>query len=137
MRCHRTVVVLSLCLLALLIPGAAWAQGEGLSLRGLADRLEALQERVSVLEEQRVVGLTEEERCGLGIFQTLRDETVLAYKNAYGEWPRMDRVSMRFVEFDPDTETIAILYQEYFERRWVMETWLGCTFQESSDWWEE
>ena len=133
----QTVVALSLCLLALLIPGAALAQSEGLSLIGLADRLEVLQERVAILEEQRVAGLTDEERCGLGVFQTLRDETVLDYKNSYGEWPKMDGLYIRFVEFDPATETIVILYEERAEDRWVMETWLGCTFQEGPDWWEE
>lgn len=114
------------------------AQGEDSSL---LDQLAALQARVVVLEEQlanqRVIGLTNEERCGLGVHQTLRDETVLNYKNAYGDWPRMDRMAIRFVEFAPDTESIVIFYEDYYERRWVTEQWQGCTFQEASDWWNE
>ena len=116
----------------------AGAQGEDSSL---LDQLAALQARVVVLEDQlanqRTIGLTEEERCGLGIHQTLRDETVLDYKNTYGEWPRMDRLVIRFVEFAPDTDSIVIIYEEYLEDQWVMEQWIGCTFQEASDWWEE
>ena len=73
----------------------------------------------------------------MAVFQTLRDDTVLAYKNAYGEWPKMDRMYIRFVEFEPVSQTTVIIYEEWVEDRWVTETWRGCTFQEVSEWWDE
>ena len=131
------LVFLGVCLL-LFGPARVWAQGEDTSL---LDQLAALQARVVVLEDQlasqHVAGLTTEERCGIGIHQTLRDETVLAYKNAYGEWPRMDLLTMRGVEYAPETGNILIFYEAFIDSRWVTEEWHGCTFMGASDWWED
>ena len=41
----------------------------------------------------------------------------------------MDRMFIRFVELDPETETNVILYEEWVEDRWGMEQWQGCTFR--------
>ncbi|MYD91072.1 MAG: hypothetical protein F4Y08_12180 [Caldilineaceae bacterium SB0662_bin_9] len=118
-------------------PASVRAQDGELSLRSLSDRLESLTQRVDALEGNRVSGLTGDERCGLAVFRTLRDETVLDYKNTYDEWPQMDRVWIRFVEFDPESESIVVFYEDYIEDRWVTESWEDCTFLEASEWWEE
>ena len=118
------------------VPAGA-QEGSWLSLSDLVERLGILTKRVDQLEAGRGNGLTSEGRCGLGIHQMLRDETVLDYKNTYAECPQMDRLVIRFVEFDPETEVLVIIYEDWFNNRWVNEQWQGCEFREASDWWED
>ena len=132
------ILIPGLCLLFLL-SSWVWAAetDEEMTREDLIVQLQALQERVALLEEQRAVGLTDEGRCGLAIDGTLRDETILKYRNTYGEWPNVQQIKVHFVEYEPSTGLTLIFYGEYWQDYWVVESWEDCTFVGSSDWWEE
>ena len=148
-RLGRIVVLVLVAVLAL--GGMAWAQEEGVTLERLAEMVEAMEARVGALEGIFAeVGPVEayENGCLIGIdryaaneldLQTLRDETVLKYKEQYGKWLQLDDVRIQTILYNAETGRLGISYLAGYSDSgpFVVEEWDGCEFVGSSDWWEE
>ena len=135
-----------IAVLALLVPGALLAQDE-LTLEGLAETVADVVEQVANLTE-RVTTIEEiwtgpgpivleDGDCVIGLNESLQDETVIKFKDTYDEWLDLDSVDVVQVMYLPETGNIAVVYEEYWDDKYVIESWNGCEFLGSSDWWEE
>jgi len=143
--------------LAVLAPTALLASDE-VTLEDLAalflslsGRTDALEDRLGALEglftEDGAVE-SYENGCLIGIekytadaldVQPLRDETVLKYKEQYGDWLDLSEVQIISILYNTDTKAIGIMYRKGWADSgpFVTEEWSECEFVQSSDWWEE
>lgn len=127
-------------ILAVLIPAAVWAQEE-VTLEKLADIVAGLTERVERMEtlwDGPGAVQVDETTCSIGRPQDLQDETALRYKEQFDEWVDMDSVWLIDVRHSMESgHTILVFADSIWSPDYsVAETWDGCTFVGSSDWWE-
>lgn len=132
--------------LTVLVPGVLLAQDE-LTLQGLAEVIADVVEEVAHLAE-RVATIEaiwtgpgpiilEDGDCAIGLDNSLQDETVIKFKDTYDEWLDVDSMDIVQVLYLPETGHIAVVYEEFWADKYVIENWDGCEFLGSSDWWEE
>lgn len=142
MKRHLIIIAL----LAVLVPGVLLAQDE-LTLEGLAGQVAELVENVADLAK-RVATIEavwtgpgsislQDGDCVIALDDSLQDETVLKFKERYDEWLDVDSVDIVQVHYLSETGHIAVVHEEFWEDKYVIETWDGCEFLGSSDWWEE
>ena len=132
--------------LTFLVPGVLLAQDE-LTLEGLAEQVTEVVEQVADLAERIATIeeiwtgpgpiILEEGDCVIGLNESLQDETVIKFKETYDEWLDVDDVSIVQVMYLPESGNTAVVYEEYWEDKYVIEVWNGCEFLESSDWWQD
>ena len=99
-----------------------------------------LAERVATIEEIWTGPgpiILEDGDCVIGLNDSLQDETVIKYKNTYDEWLEVDSVNIVQVIYLPESGNIAVVHEAFWDDRYVIESWDGCEFLGSSDWWEE
>lgn len=137
-----------IAVLTVLVPGALLAQDE-ITLEGLAEQLAEVVEQVADLAE-RVATIEEiwtgpgsreltDVACIIGENTILQDESVLKYKDQYEEWVNVEEVTIKGVVYNKETGYIVITYADTpwgFDDKRVAESWDGCEFVISSDWWE-
>ena len=134
-------VVASLACLAslwLVVPGLLLAQGE-LSLEGLAERMQALMDRVDAIEALWVNSeplVMADGSCVIGYEGGPHDATVLKFKSAFDEWPNTDNIRVFAVAVDPETGTVSLQYETLYDNQFVIEMWQGCEFLGTTDWWQ-
>ncbi len=138
--------LLIIAVLALLVPGALLAQDE-LTLESLAEQVAEivgqvadLAERVATIEDIWTGPgpiVLEDGDCVIGFNESLQDETVIKFKDTYDEWLDVDDVNIVQVMYLPKSGNIAVVHEEFWDDRYVIESWNGCEFIGSSDWWEE
>ena len=138
-----------IAVLALLMPGVLLAQDE-ITLEGLAEQVGKvvehvadLAERVAALEQMwtgpGAMEIADGVACVIGENTELQDETVLRYKEQFGDWPDLEEVVMWAVVYNKETGYTVI---NFTSNRWgldekrVAERWDGCEFVESPEWWE-
>lgn len=149
-------------LVALLVPVAVVAQEE-LTLESLAElfeelvaraddfdeRLGAVEVQVKDLEDALVqeepVPMTDD-GCQIHLnprvadargLKGIRDEAVLKYKEQFDEWLDIGiELELYSVVYDEESGHTLVTY-DVCCWRFLTETWKGCAFVESSDWWEE
>ena len=142
--------LITIALIAILLPGALLAQDE-LTLESLSTRIDDLEDRLGALEvlfsEDGAVERYEN-GCLIGVekftaddldVQAVRDETVLKYKEQYGDWLDLNDVQIISILYNTDTRAIGIMYRSGWSDSgpFVVEEWSECEFVKSSDWWEE
>ncbi|MCZ0939114.1 MAG: hypothetical protein OXJ55_10785 [Caldilineaceae bacterium] len=130
-----------IAVLALLVPSVLLAQ-DALTLEGLAKQVTDLAERIAIIEEIWMGPgpiVLEDGDCTIGLNKSLQDETVIKFKDTYDEWLTVDGVRISQIMYLPESGNIAVVYEEYWDRpsTYVIESWNGCEFLGSSDWWEE
>lgn len=157
----RRIIILIVVACAVLVPSFIFAQGD-LSLEGLNDRLEALEEKMTNLTPglaERVQALeslftdpwspevvyTDDGVCqnplhskqqyGRSIRGEIRQETADAYRAAYGvSIDPDDDVYLSGISFGVDSNHV---YLEYIrDDRFVVEQWAHCEFLGHSEWTE-
>ena len=141
----RTIILL-IVVAAIITPTILFAQDE-LTLESLSTRIAALTEALNdhATRLQRIEELWSgpgalemfDNGCTISSAGDLQNETVLKYKEKWDEWVVVERVEVAGVLYSTENDRVGILYQVGYPRRWVTETWSGCEFIESSDWWEE
>ena len=139
--------IIWIVVLALFVPaGVVLAQDE-LTLESLAEQVAGVVEQVADLAE-RVAAIEdiwtglgpiilEDGNCVIGLNDTLQDETVIKFKDTYDEWLDVEDVSIVQVMYLPGTGNIAVIYEEFWDDRYVIESWNSCEFLGSTAWWEE
>ncbi len=140
MKGKKLVVVSLACLAALwlVVPGLLLAQGD-VSLEGLAERLQALTERVDAIEALWIDSeplVMADGTCITGSDGGVQDATVLKYKTAFDEWPNTDNIRIFAVAHDPETGIVGLQYEALYNHEFVIEFWQGCEFLDSTNWWE-
>lgn len=141
-------IVLISIVIVLSVGGIAWAQEDDVSVEGLADGLSTLTETVTglVSRVERIESLWSgpgaidvEGGCVIGMPDHLQDETVLKYKEQFDEWLDTDSVWPVEIKHEPDTGHTVIVYADdigMFADYLVAESWSGCDFVGSTDWYE-
>lgn len=140
MKRYTKQLAMGIFVLALLVPNILWAQEEGVTLEGLAERIFSLTNRVVVIEEQLAKGalVDSEGRCiVMQDDRSIHPESATKYWDTYGILP--DDIRLDLVYFDTATGLTGFVIQEspqYIGRfRYVTEFWDGCEYVKSSDWW--
>ncbi len=158
MKKHLIVIAV----IAVMLPGALLAQDE-LTLESLQNLITALDARLSAIEEQlgtiqvQVKDLEDtlvkeepvpmtDDGCQIHLnprvaeargLKGIRDEAVLKYKEQFDEWLDIGiELELYSVVHDEESGHTFITY-DVCCWRFLTETWKGCAFVESSDWWEE
>ena len=139
-RLGRIVVLVMVAVLAL--GGMAWAQEEGVTLDKLAEEIAGLARRVERIESIwagpgaiEVVG-----GCVIGMPDHLQDETVMKYKEQFDEWLDTNSVWPIEIRHESGSGYTVIVYADdigMFADYFVAETWEGCEFVGSTDWYDE
>ena len=142
---HFLIII---AVMTVLVPGALLAQDE-ITLESLSEQVAEVVEQVADLAE-RVATIEEiwtgpgpivleDGDCAIGLNKSLQDETVIKFKDTYDEWLTVDGVRISQIMYLPESGNIAVVYEEYWDRpsTFVIESWNGCEFLGSSDWWEE
>ena len=142
---NKLVVVALVGLTALCLSVPVLAQ-DALSLESLSEKLQALTDKVTALTERmdsiEALWINSEPvvlldgSCILGTQGGLQDSTVLKYKEEFDAWPDVDEISVKGVNYNPETDIIGIQYGSVWEDHMVIEFWQGCEFLESTDWWD-
>ena len=152
-----TRITVAVALFALL-PAVLLAQDE-LTLENLAETVAGLTERIDAVEvlitgpdslSDRVAtiealftgpgstAVPNSTECITGERRSLQDESVIKHKEKYDEWADPEDAWIVEVRYDVESETVKIKYElGLFEDKFVVETWDGCEFLHSSEWWEE
>jgi len=139
----RTLTIIGL--LALLIPGALWAQDE-LTLEGLAENLASMEDRLAGLEAifanpwSPDVVYTDDGVCHSPLHFTtssilggeVRQETADAYRATYGASIAPSDVYLRGISFEVEGDHVYLKYGK--GNRVVVEKWAHCEFLGHSDW---
>ena len=131
----RTLIIIAL--LALLVPGALWAQEE-LTLEGLAEQLAALAGRVEALESVMTgPGAIEIEggACQIAGDGGAQNETVVEWQVQRGEWPNVDQMRVASVIIGEDGST-TVTYAHSYTDEYIEEIWNGCEFAGTGDWYD-
>ena len=140
MRRNISHAVLVAIVILLAFGGGVAIAEEEITLQGLADQISALMERVDALEamwEGPGAIYLSDDTCEIGRNGEIQDATVLKYKETWDEWPDLDDIDIYQVVYDSDSNRIGIVYEDFWDDRYVTEVWNGCEFIDSSDWWEE
>lgn len=136
----RMWLVLMLSLVILTMPFAIWAQDEGITLEDLATQPQDFRARLEYIEalwEGPGPVSLQDGICGLGSAGGIQDATVLKYKDTFDAWLNLDRINLVSVTHDPERGTTGITYEEWIEDCFFTEVWEGCTYVETTDWWED
>ena len=149
--------LLIIAVVALLVPGALLAQ-DGISLEGLAERIDGLVEEVEALTGrvdaiEATYGVTTSDGlCVIGNSETIHAQTATKYLEEFDEMPGSNATNIKIegVTVDPETGIIGIRYGEELsldpmsmaramdsltkDPRRVIEYWSDCAYTGSSDW---
>lgn len=118
------------------MPSLLLAQDE-ISLAGLAERLQALTDRMDALEALWIdsePSVTATGACIVGSDGGMHNSTVMKYRDVFEEWPDVDYIGIAGVSYNPETGEIAIQYEETIKDDYIIEFWRDCEFLESTDW---
>ncbi len=138
----RRIAPMIIILLLALVPAVLLAQDD-ITLESLAEtltaltgRVDGLQERIEFIESMWIgPGAIELEdgSCRVAGDGNMQNETLLKYKDTYGEWGPAEQ--MRVASIDLGTEgrmVITYAYSLTYER--IEEVWNGCEFVSSGSW---
>ena len=134
MKRYLVIVVM----LALLIPGVLWAQGEGVTLESLTEQVVNITSRVQALERLYMPSnfIEDDGSCVLAFDDSLHPSTVVAYMAISGNIIP-DSASIHTVYILPDS-VIAITFNvDLWNDEYVTEFWNSCEFQSHSKFWHE
>ena len=104
MKHHTRCVAIGFIVIVLFTPSLLWAQEEGLTLEGLAERISTLTSRVSDLEDHLAKGavVDSEGRCiVMQGTKTIQPESATKYWDTYGILP--DVINLDLVYFDTES----------------------------------
>lgn len=134
-------VLFAIMIVLLVVPAVVLAQEAEMTMEDLAGRIADLTERLERVELlfHGPGAIEVDGGCVIGMPDHLQDETVLKYKEKFDEW--LDTNSIWPVEIRNDTKTgnTTIVYTDdigMFADYQVEESWSGCEFLGSTDWYE-
>ena len=150
----RRMLIVLVVLVGLVVPVGVWAQEEGVTLEGLAERVMGLDGRVEALERlyKPAAVMDDEGNCQLAVGEVdfmdgdggMHPTSVATYL-VLSDGLVPESVSIRSVSFTPEGLVAVRLQvydrpdtgrlQEYGTH--VIEYWDGCEFQFHSSFWEE
>lgn len=124
----------------------AWGDGVGPggggTLGSLAEELAGLAARVERIESvwEGPGAIEVDGGCVIGMPDQLQDETVMKYKDQFDEWLDTNSIWPIEIRHDSDSGHTVIVYADdigMFADYFVAESWDGCEFAGSTDWYEE
>lgn len=137
MKLYIAATFLAIIVTVLLTSAAiVWAQDEELTLAGLAEKLTALVERVTVIEERLEPVTTTDGVCVQYSHNQLQRETITKYLDAFEE-DVGSLVTLKSVRYNTESGLTSYHFEEAFTDRSVTETWYGCEFVDTGKWVEE
>lgn len=138
--------------LALLVPGALWAQEEGVTLESLSDRLADFEDRLARVEALFAdpwspdVIYTDDGTCQSPVHTEegsgwqyhfdaeVHQATADAYRAQYGVSIAPNDVYLSNIAFNVDSSHVYLRFGKRGTGRSVVETWANCKFLDHSEW---